>query len=1213
MEPLQQQETGRIFSEIENFECVNRLNDATSIGSNRQLQLQSNHITSEVKSEAKFYRSRAVSLEPSHLLANKTGGVFGVGIPNQRERRRGFSQRPESSDLKVQHQAGHLGLVIPSQINTTTDTDEASTSSRTSSSCSYNRNITTKKFNLKMLQNNKNQQVQLSAMEAQHYQHQMMNQNHKVNSDPRANLHVDEYYFEAANEEEGEEHELLTQNNQLHPFGSQLQHLTTGPMQLQYNNLNNSMLNHHHQLQSTANHHRDHSVEAQLSAGSSSLDRNPSLQGGTMASSQFDTNFTNNISTLHGIGVGGFNSSLIHADAYEFNADDYDDYAIPSDENFCRLDRSQVELVQMIGEGQKGFVFLGKLQSRDGRQIIDVAIKTLKYETESLIEKLMHEAAMMRQFEHPHIIRFIGVCPETPALIAMELAKFGELRHYLRSNQSLVSVSQLVLFTFQISTALSYLESKAYVHRDVAARNVLVCSHTCVKLADFGLTRNLQPEPPGCQSVASARNNHGNANNGGRSSLSMNHLAVRAAGSRLLLEPDDKCGHYVAVTAAKLPVRWLAPESLAFRRFTSASDVWMFAVCSWEIFHLGQLRPWPHITNSQVLATIGSGQRLSRPPACPARLYQLLLQCWSYAPIRRPKFRDIKQSLWSIYLSERTREQILLEEAERGKVKRHEEMLAMAARQHAQAEHEQQQRIWRHQLKQQQMMISHRQDQIEASRACFNLATQQQIAANRQLCDSSPKSASSPVSSSGGSSLARARQQRSATKLADKKINHHHKSSSSSGLIPSIEPPMSSNEPQALSPHVTHKGRASKHHRLQKQRSHGSIIQANREYAAHQLTSGKPDQSSSSSNNSRNPFITSFSCHQDDLYLTAANQRLHQSASSSERLIHYPAWTRHHILTDLKHQQEDELEDEELVTANHHQNDPPHAQAQTQTQGAYEGLCCDQSMMSPPVDHQQQPRTMSNQQLNSQLKLDAPSGSVCNLSYALGAMRLHHQANPMRAQLDQVRESTSLDGHLKGAEAEETARLRREQDQQNRLALHRRLLGHIRPASSASSNRKRDRPNRNSLNLSSIKEQMMNANATSDNNDLIAPKHLATNAPDTNINSSQQTHSSPSSKKNHNMTRVESVDQSLEILASLISPTNDKDKDKDKQPTSSSTNSTIKMNSLTSPSSPDLGSPSSPVSPTRRPKSRESQLQLQWRKISQEFEKSRKVKAPNPK
>lgn len=71
----------------------------------------------------------------------------------------------------------------------------------------------------------------------------------------------------------------------------------------------------------------------------------------------------------------------------------------------------------------------------------------------------------MQQFEHPHIIRLIGVCSDSPIWIVMELAKLGELRAYLQSNKSRLDLATLILYTFQLSTALSYLESKKYVHR----------------------------------------------------------------------------------------------------------------------------------------------------------------------------------------------------------------------------------------------------------------------------------------------------------------------------------------------------------------------------------------------------------------------------------------------------------------------------------------------------------------------------------------------------------------------------------------------------------------------------------------------------------------------------------------------------------------------------------------------------------------------------
>lgn len=134
----------------------------------------------------------------------------------------------------------------------------------------------------------------------------------------------------------------------------------------------------------------------------------------------------------------------------------------------------------------------------------------------------------MQQFEHPHIIRLIGVCSEAPIWLVMELAKLGEMRAYLQSNKHRLDLATLLLYTFQLSTALSYLESKKFVHRDIAARNVLVSAHNCVKLADFGLSRWVEDQS------------------------------------------------YYTASKCKLPIKWMAPESINFRRFTTSSDVWMF-------------------------------------------------------------------------------------------------------------------------------------------------------------------------------------------------------------------------------------------------------------------------------------------------------------------------------------------------------------------------------------------------------------------------------------------------------------------------------------------------------------------------------------------------------------------------------------------------------------------------------------------------------------
>lgn len=180
------------------------------------------------------------------------------------------------------------------------------------------------------------------------------------------------------------------------------------------------------------------------------------------------------------------------------------------------LDRSQIQLAEIIGVGQFGDVHIGtcrmKQKSRnsengdsaspkhgaaDGEQVggggegkfglIHVAVKTCKVDADlETSEKFLEEAYIMQKFEHPHIIRLIGICSKSPIWIVMEVARLGELRAYLRTHATRLKLETLLLYCYQLSTALSYLESKKFVHRDIAARNVLVSTPTFVKVSGGG-------------------------------------------------------------------------------------------------------------------------------------------------------------------------------------------------------------------------------------------------------------------------------------------------------------------------------------------------------------------------------------------------------------------------------------------------------------------------------------------------------------------------------------------------------------------------------------------------------------------------------------------------------------------------------------------------------------------------------------------------------
>ncbi|XP_022097086.1 focal adhesion kinase 1-like isoform X2 [Acanthaster planci] len=302
-------------------------------------------------------------------------------------------------------------------------------------------------------------------------------------------------------------------------------------------------------------------------------------------------------------------------------SDDYaeiiedDDYALPATKDY-EIPRDQVALIATIGEGQFGDVHKGAYKDEDGNPI-EVAIKTCKVEsTETLGEKFLEEAYIMKQFDHPHIIKLIGVCTEPPIWIVMELAPFGEMRTFLQEHLSELCLSDLILYCYQLSTALSYLESKKFVHRDIAARNVLVVAKDNVKLGDFGLSRLLHDHS------------------------------------------------YYKASKGKLPIKWMAPESINFKRFTSASDVWMFGVCMWEILMYG-VKPFQGVKNNDVIGRIENGERLPMPAGCPPTLYSVMTLCWSYEPSKRPTFQDLKLRLHEIQDEEVEQQESLMKQERR--------------------------------------------------------------------------------------------------------------------------------------------------------------------------------------------------------------------------------------------------------------------------------------------------------------------------------------------------------------------------------------------------------------------------------------------------------------------------------------------------------------------------------------------------------------------
>uniref|UniRef100_A0AAR2JXQ3 Focal adhesion kinase 1 n=1 Tax=Pygocentrus nattereri TaxID=42514 RepID=A0AAR2JXQ3_PYGNA len=299
--------------------------------------------------------------------------------------------------------------------------------------------------------------------------------------------------------------------------------------------------------------------------------------------------------------------SVSETDDYAEIIDEEDTYTMPSTRDY-EIQRERIELGRCIGEGQFGDVHQGIYASPEN-PALSVAIKTCKNCTsDSVREKFLQEALTMRQFDHPHIVKLIGVITENPVWIIMELCTLGELRSFLQVRKYNLDLASLILFAYQLSTALAYLESKRFVHRDIAARNVLVSSADCVKLGDFGLSRYMEDSS------------------------------------------------YYKASKGKLPIKWMAPESINFRRFTSASDVWMFGVCMWEILMYG-IKPFQGVKNNDVIGRIENGERLAMPHNCPPTLYSLMTKCWAYDPSKRPRFTELKTQLSTILEEEKAQQE----------------------------------------------------------------------------------------------------------------------------------------------------------------------------------------------------------------------------------------------------------------------------------------------------------------------------------------------------------------------------------------------------------------------------------------------------------------------------------------------------------------------------------------------------------------------------
>ncbi|KAM7410380.1 hypothetical protein PAMA_001699 [Pampus argenteus] len=342
------------------------------------------------------------------------------------------------------------------------------------------------------------------------------------------------------------------------------------------------------------------------------------------------------------------------------------------DANKWEFPRDRLKLGEPLGRGAFGQVVeAAAFGIEKATTCTTVAVKMLKEgATSSEYRALMSELKILIHIgHHLNVVNLLGACtkPGGPLMVIVEYCKHGNLSSYLKSKRGeyspykrkrldsqkwasveedvtegdlgLGKISQLdictgtavcsrasnkassssvntqeessdddhlnmedlICYSFQVAKGMEFLSSRKCIHRDLAARNILLSENNVVKICDFGLARDVYKDPD-----------------------------------------------YVRKGDARLPLKWMAPETIFDRVYTTQSDVWSFGVLLWEIFSLGA-SPYPGVCiDESFCRRLKEGTRMRPPEYATTEIYQTMLDCWLDRPTDRPTFAELVEHLGNL-------------------------------------------------------------------------------------------------------------------------------------------------------------------------------------------------------------------------------------------------------------------------------------------------------------------------------------------------------------------------------------------------------------------------------------------------------------------------------------------------------------------------------------------------------------------------------------